>query len=66
MMKSKTKNQLWAARFEPADAQRIEAVARRLDLKIADVIRRATLVGLSAFNDAKLPGAFRDQERRDD
>lgn len=56
MMKSKTKNHLWAARFEPDAARRIEEIARRLDLKIADVIRRATLVGLSAFDDAKLPG----------
>jgi hypothetical protein len=76
MMKSKDKFQLWAARFDADDARRIKNLSQRLGLNVADVIRRATHVGLVAFDDAKLPdmlgseGAANDQtastDQRDD
>ena len=76
MMKSKDKFQFVAARFDADDARRIKNLSQRLGRKVADVIWRATHVGLVAFDDAKLPdmpvseGAANDQtastDRRDD
>lgn len=60
-MKSKKKKiRLWAARFDSEDARRIEEISERLELKVADVIRRATRVGLAAFDTSKLPGSSDD------
>jgi hypothetical protein len=58
--KSKKKDRLCAARFDADDARRIQEIAERLGLKVADVIRRATRVGLGAFENAKLPGRTDD------
>jgi hypothetical protein len=61
-MKSKLRKKvrLWAARFDAEDARRIQEISDRLELKVADVIRRATRVGLAAFDRSKLPGGGDD------
>jgi hypothetical protein len=64
-MKSKKKVQLWAARFDAEDARRIKEISDRLEIKVADVIRRATHVGLAAFDDARLPGARKNEVHHD-
>jgi hypothetical protein len=56
------KVQLLAARFEEDDARRIEEIAKRLELKVADVLRRAARAGLAAFDEAKLPGGSDTKE----
>lgn len=44
-------------RLRVADAEKLEAAARRLDLERAEVTRRALKEGLKLFADARLPGA---------
>ena len=44
-------------RFDRDLVEKVEAVSERLDLRVSDVVRRAVLVGLKAFDDARLPGS---------
>ena len=44
-------------RLPVADAEKLEAVARRLYLERTEVARRALKEGLKLFADARLPGA---------